>query len=197
LPARTGPGYRYYVCYRSQQKLEGYCASRAVSAPSVEDAVVETIRRVGVQPDVLAETARLARQQLAEIITGLRGELNTTNGRVKNLKSQIARIRNPEAARSAEIREQRVLSVSLREPCLSQLSRLSRSLPPELERNAKTPNGGEADPQQAIQDLAGERRGVPDITYFQIGNQRKRLGPVGARVAANTGFPMPLVRCFK
>ncbi len=98
--------YRYYVCYRSQQKLEGYCTSRAVSAPSVEDAVVESIRRVGVQPDVLAETARLARQQLAEIITGLREELNTTNGRVKNLKSQIARIRNPEAARLSEIREQ-------------------------------------------------------------------------------------------
>jgi site-specific DNA recombinase len=98
--------YRYYVCYRSQQKLEGYCTSRSVSAPSVEDAVVESIRRVGVQPDVLAETARLARQQLAEMVTRLRDELNTTNGRVKNLKSQIARIRNPEAARVAEIREQ-------------------------------------------------------------------------------------------
>ena len=98
--------YRYYVCYRSQQKLEGYCTSRAVSAPSVEEAVVESIRRVGVQPDVLAETARLARQQVAEMITGLREELNTANGRVKNLKSQIARIRNPEAARLAEIREQ-------------------------------------------------------------------------------------------
>ena len=84
--------YRYYVCYRSQQKLEGYCTSRSVSAPSVEDAVVESIRRVGVQPDVLAETARLARQRLAEMISGLREELNTTNGRVKNLKSQIARI---------------------------------------------------------------------------------------------------------
>jgi site-specific DNA recombinase len=35
--------YRYYVCYRSQQKLEGYCTSRAVSAPSVEEAVVESI----------------------------------------------------------------------------------------------------------------------------------------------------------
>jgi len=98
--------YRYYVCYRSQQKLEGYCTSRAVSAPSVEEAVVEGIRRVGVQPDVLAETARLARQQLAETVTGLREELNTTNGRVKNLKSQIARLRKPEAARLAEIREQ-------------------------------------------------------------------------------------------
>ncbi len=98
--------YRYYVCYRSQQKLEGYCTSRAVSAPSVEEAVVKSIRRVGVHPDVLAETARLARQQLAEIIAGLREELNTSNGRVKNLKSQIARLRNSEAARLDEIREQ-------------------------------------------------------------------------------------------
>jgi site-specific DNA recombinase len=98
--------YRYYVCYRSQQKIEGYCTSRSVSAPLVEDAVVESIRRVGVHPDVLAETAVAARQQLADITTGLRGELNTTNGRVKNLKSQIARLRNPEAQRLAEIREQ-------------------------------------------------------------------------------------------
>jgi len=98
--------YRYYVCYKSQQKLEGYCTSRSVSAPSVEEAVVESIRRVSVQPDVLAETALLARQRLAEITTGLREELNATNGRVKNLKSQIVRLRNPEAKRLAEINEQ-------------------------------------------------------------------------------------------
>jgi site-specific DNA recombinase len=72
----------------------------------VEDAVVESIRRVGVHPDVLAETAVAARLRLAEIVTGLREELNTTNGRVKNLKSQVARLRNPEAARLAEIRQQ-------------------------------------------------------------------------------------------
>ena len=77
-----------------------------MSAPSVEEAVVESIRRVGVHQDVLAETGRLARQQLAEMITGLRAELNTSNGRIKNLKSQIARLRNPEARRLAEIREQ-------------------------------------------------------------------------------------------
>lgn len=55
---------------------------------------------------MLTETARAARQRLAEILAGLREELNTANGRVKNLKSQIARLRNPEAARLAEIREQ-------------------------------------------------------------------------------------------
>ena len=51
-------------------------------------------------------TVRLARQQLMEITAGLREELNELNGRVKNLKSQIARIRNSEAARLTEIREQ-------------------------------------------------------------------------------------------
>jgi len=97
--------YRYYVCYRSRQKLEGYCNSRAVAAPPVEDAVVESIRRVGVHPDILGETTRLARQHLSEMVSGLRKELNTVNGRVKNLKSQIARLRDPEATRLAEIRE--------------------------------------------------------------------------------------------
>ena len=98
--------YRYYVCYRSQQKLEGYCNSRSVSAPAVEEAVVESIRRVGVHPEVLAETARLARERLAEMAVALREELSTANARVKNLKSQVARKRDPEAARLAEIREQ-------------------------------------------------------------------------------------------
>jgi site-specific DNA recombinase len=98
--------YRYYVCYRSQQKLEGSCNSRSVSAPAVEDAVVESIRRVGVHPVVLMETARLARQRLAEMVTALREELSTLNGCVKNLKSQIAKVRDPEAPRLAEIREQ-------------------------------------------------------------------------------------------
>src|SRR4029077_13319753 len=37
-------------------------------------------------------------------------------------------------------------------------------------------------PQQAIQNLAGELRGVPDVGYFQAGDQRKCVGPVGPRV---------------
>jgi site-specific DNA recombinase len=98
--------YRYYLCYRAQQKLEGYCTARSVSAPSVEDAVVESIRRVGVHPDVLAETARVARQRLAGTLTGLRKELGATNGRAKNLKSQLARARNAEAPRVTEIQAQ-------------------------------------------------------------------------------------------
>src|SRR5215471_17752742 len=56
--------YRYYLCYQAQQKLDGSCTARSVSASAVEDAVVESIRRVGIHPEVLAETARVARQRL-------------------------------------------------------------------------------------------------------------------------------------
>jgi site-specific DNA recombinase len=98
--------YRYYVCYRSQQKLEESCTARSVSAPSVEDAVVESIHRVGVHPAVLAETARVARQRLAEAVAGQREELATTNAQVKNLKSQLARARNAGVSRINEINAQ-------------------------------------------------------------------------------------------
>jgi len=36
--------------------------------------------RVGVHPDVLAETARLARQRLGEMVTALREELSARGG---------------------------------------------------------------------------------------------------------------------
>jgi site-specific DNA recombinase len=98
--------YRYYVCYRSQQKLEGYCTTRAVSAPSVENAVVEGIQRVGVNPDVLAETVRVARQRLSESLGGVQEELKAVNLKLKNLKSQVARGRNAGPGRMAELQEQ-------------------------------------------------------------------------------------------
>ena len=80
--------------------------TRSVSAPAVEDAVVESIQRVSVHPSVLEQTGRVIRQRLTEGITRLREELNGVQVRVKNLKSQIARLRKPDASREAEMKEQ-------------------------------------------------------------------------------------------
>ena len=78
----------------------------AVSAPGVEEAVVESIRRVGIHPRVLEETARVARQRLAEGIIGLREELKSAQHTVKNLKSQLTRIREPDQERDTSLKEQ-------------------------------------------------------------------------------------------
>src|SRR5207245_2423231 len=68
--------------------------------------VVEGIQRVGIHPEVLAETVRVARQRLTEALGGVQEELNALNLKVKNLKSQLARSRNPEPGRMAELQEQ-------------------------------------------------------------------------------------------
>jgi len=80
--------------------------TRSVSAPAVEDAVVESISRVSVHPRVLEETARVIRHRLTEEITRFREDLNGVQLRVKNLKSQVARLRKPGASREAELKEQ-------------------------------------------------------------------------------------------
>jgi len=98
--------YRYYVCLRAQERTDEYCTTRSVSAPAVEEAVVESIRRVGVHPRVQAETARVVRQRLAERVTEVRQELNGAHHKVKNLKSQLARLREPEPARESELNGQ-------------------------------------------------------------------------------------------
>jgi len=98
--------YRYYLCLRAQEHTDERCATRAVSAPAVEEAVVESIRRVGVNPRVLEETASAIRQRLAERLAGVRQELNSAQQTVKNLKSQLARIREPEQERGTNLEAQ-------------------------------------------------------------------------------------------
>jgi len=98
--------YRYYVCLRAQQRTDERCVTRAVSAPAVEEAVVESIRRVGVNLRVLEETARVVRQRLANRATEVRQELTGVQHKVKNLKSQLARMRQSDTTREADLKEQ-------------------------------------------------------------------------------------------
>jgi site-specific DNA recombinase len=86
--------YRYYTCYKSQQRLRAECNSKAVSGPSVDDAVVQSIRRVAVQPEVLAETIRQVKARLAESLETVREEQAGLTVRLNNLKSQLVRAKD-------------------------------------------------------------------------------------------------------
>jgi site-specific DNA recombinase len=50
--------YRYYVCVKAHQRGWAQCETRSVSAPALEDAVVEQLRGVGRNPVVLREVLR-------------------------------------------------------------------------------------------------------------------------------------------
>jgi len=98
--------YRYYVCIRASQRNGEACTTRAVSAPVVEDAVIESIRRFAAAPDVIAEVTRVSRQRLAEELNRIREELKAVNVRVRNAKSQLVRARTLDEAREAALKDQ-------------------------------------------------------------------------------------------
>jgi len=50
--------YRYYVCVKAQQRGWNNCQTRSVSAPALENAVVEQIRSIGRDPTMLGEVMR-------------------------------------------------------------------------------------------------------------------------------------------
>jgi hypothetical protein len=75
-----------------------------VSAPVIEDAVLQSVRRFVLAPKVVEEAARAARQRLTEELNRHREELKTVNVKVRNEKSQVARAKSMDATREAELR---------------------------------------------------------------------------------------------
>jgi site-specific DNA recombinase len=57
--------YRYYVCYKAQQLGWKNCKTKSVSAPTMESAVLEAVRKLGTDPQLAAEVVRQAEAQLA------------------------------------------------------------------------------------------------------------------------------------
>lgn len=97
--------YRYYVCLRATQRKGDGCTTRAVSAPVVEEAVIESVRRFALAPEVVEASARVARQRLTEDLNQQREELKAVNVRVRNAKSQLVRAREMSPEREAGLRE--------------------------------------------------------------------------------------------
>jgi len=97
--------YRYYVCLRTVQKKGDGCTTRAVSAPLVEEAVIESVRRFAMTPEVIGAIARTARLRLTEELGRHREELKAVNVRVRNAKSQLVRARKLDADRESSLRE--------------------------------------------------------------------------------------------
>jgi site-specific DNA recombinase len=83
---QSGPRrYRYYVCYKAQQRGWKNCKTKSVSADAIEGAVLNSIRRLGSDP-------KLADAVLAEAIDQLgrrKQEIQTKQGAAKHSLKQL------------------------------------------------------------------------------------------------------------
>jgi site-specific DNA recombinase len=66
--------YRYYVCISAQKKGWQSCPSRSIPAGEIEGFVVEQIKGIGRDPELIAETVRQTRAQADERIAEIDAE---------------------------------------------------------------------------------------------------------------------------
>jgi hypothetical protein len=74
VPSHTTKGqkcYRYFVCSNAQKRDWAKCPAKSIPAPEIERFVVEQIRRVGENPDLInatvAQTQQLTAKRLADL----------------------------------------------------------------------------------------------------------------------------------
>ena len=63
---KNGVLYRYYVCNNAHQRGWNVCKTRSVSAPALEAAVIQKVRRFAAQPEVLGATLRELKESSTE-----------------------------------------------------------------------------------------------------------------------------------
>jgi site-specific DNA recombinase len=94
--------YRYYVCYQAQQRGWKNCETKSVSAPAIEAAVLESIRKLGANPALAAETVRQARVQLARRIEEAELEQAAVQKQLRQFNAELAHLAGDGAMQSSE-----------------------------------------------------------------------------------------------
>lgn len=77
--------YRYYVCVTAHQRGYGECPTRSVSAPAIEQAVIDQIRGISRNPFVVAEVFR-------ELEDGQTANIESIQRERKLLEKELSRV---------------------------------------------------------------------------------------------------------
>ena len=84
--------YRYYVCEHAQQKGWANCETKSVSAPAIEAAVVQQIRRIGSDPHIVARAIAKAEEQRRGRVTDLTFERQLTQKELAGLGAELRKL---------------------------------------------------------------------------------------------------------
>jgi site-specific DNA recombinase len=84
--------YRYYVCHTAQQRGWDACPSKSLAAQQIEDSVIEHVRAMARNPQIVLETLRAVREQSAVGATELRAELQAGERELRRLNADLVKV---------------------------------------------------------------------------------------------------------
>jgi len=84
--------YRYYVCLNAQKRGWHTCPSKSVPAAEIERLVVEQIRAIGRDPELIATTLRHARKQATDALAALEADQKTAERELRRHEREIRQL---------------------------------------------------------------------------------------------------------
>lgn len=87
-----GKRYRYYVCSAAQKRGWHTCPSRSIPATEIERFVVDQIRCVGRDEELIRDTVTQARQQADELVQGLEAERHGLEQELVRWNDEVRRL---------------------------------------------------------------------------------------------------------
>jgi site-specific DNA recombinase len=112
--------YRYYICETAQKLGYSQCPTKSVSAPAIENFVLEKIKNIGKSPTVLEETTKNLMAQLTASQKSLDDEGTYLRKEIADLKQQIKHLGSNGADSQASPLDERL---KLCEKRLSEINR--------------------------------------------------------------------------
>jgi site-specific DNA recombinase len=108
--------YRYYVCDTAQKQGYSACATKSVAAKRIEDFVVNQIKKIGADPDVLKETAN-------KLKLGLEAQIKSIANESSYLRKELAVLKQQAKNNSDETSDNATERIKLCEKRLSEINR--------------------------------------------------------------------------
>ena len=84
--------YRYYVCLNAQQRGWASCPTKSLTAHEIETAVVEHIRSLGRNPEMIAATAAKVKEQSDQLRVELAAEQRGRERELKRLHERLGKL---------------------------------------------------------------------------------------------------------
>jgi site-specific DNA recombinase len=127
--AKRNRRYRYYVCTKAQQQGWKQCPAPSISAPRIERFIVDQIRCIGRDRELVAATAAETRRQTDEAIQRLKRERAALERQPRDDAAAIGRSAEEDDDRLAELHERLVTTQQRLAEIADEIARLTATTP--------------------------------------------------------------------
>ena len=178
--------YRYYRCQNAQQRGRGSCPCPSVPAHEIERIVIDQIRCIGSDPELVAQTLAEARRQTEVRLKELENERRTWERELTQCNSETRKLlaratcdegETPATARLADLQD-RVRGIEQRPSCTNRMPqpvRLSLSIVvPRFSSHWRRQNGS-VRPKSRFRIANSQRRRIASVWPNPINSRSDQL----------------------